>query len=241
MAARSRSPLQLFLSAQTSRVICSRNVQVKSAEATPVYPPILPSRTAKSKSAKRRVLLECFDRLRTVEPQEKIRALTRIQRMKYVICPQTPAVGADKWYQHFTKTAFLPGLPDELSSPTDLEEAVGSELRSIVCDALLQEHWHMKKGRAFIQKEYKQFATPFLKNAVTGLVASLARTNPVLQLSSLGESPDLHSQAFIKYIVVRGHHSRKSDMMRTTWHMFYSRCPSCCSLSIFPGLHPLAM
>ncbi|KAF5906635.1 39S ribosomal protein S30, mitochondrial, partial [Clarias magur] len=214
MAVRSRSSLQLFLSAQTSRVICSRNVQVKSAEATPVYPPILPSRTAKSKSAKRRVLLEFFDRLRTVEPQEKISALTRIQRMKYVVCPQTPAVGADKWYQHFTKTAFLPGLPDELSSPADLE-SVGSELRSILSDALLQEHWHLKKGRAFIQKEYKQFANPFLKNAVSGLVASLARTNPVLQLSSLDLSPHVNFYWVNgERTIPRGHRSGRVEPQR---------------------------
>lgn len=189
MAACSRSPLQVFLFTQTSRVICSRNVQVKSAEANPLYPPILPSRTAKSKSAKRRVLLEFFDRLRTVEPQEKIRALTRIQRMKYVVYPQTSAIGADKWYQHFTKTAFLQDLPEKLSS-AELEDAVVSELSSTVCDALLQEHWYMKKGRTFIQKEQKQFATPFVRNTVSGLISSLASRNPVLQLSNLGKSPD---------------------------------------------------
>lgn len=191
MAACGRSPLQLFLSTQTSRVICTRNVQVKSAEGNPLYPPILPSRTAKSKSAKRRVLLEFFDRLQTVEPQEKIRALTRIQRMKYVVYPQTSAIGADKWYQHFTKTAYLPALPEKLSS-AELEDAVVSELRSTVCNALLQEHWYMKKGRTFIQKEQEQFVAPFVMNAVSGLTASLASRNPVLQLSNLGKSPVHH-------------------------------------------------
>ncbi|KAB5528489.1 hypothetical protein PHYPO_G00140770 [Pangasianodon hypophthalmus] len=191
MAAYRRSPLQFFLSTQTSRVICSRNVQVKSAEVKPLYPAILPSRTAKSKSAKRRVLLEFFERLRTVEPEEKIRALTRIQRMKYVLYPQTFAVGADTWYQHFTKTAFLPGLPEKLST-AEMDEAAVSELSSTVCHALLQEHWYMKKGRTFIQKEQKQFVTPFLMNAVSGLTASLASRNPVLQLSSLDLSPHVN-------------------------------------------------
>ncbi|KAK3514662.1 hypothetical protein QTP70_021579 [Hemibagrus guttatus] len=191
MATCSRSPLQLFLSRQTSRVICTRNVQVKSAEANPLYPPILPSRTAKSKSAKKRVLLEFFDQVRTFEPQEKIRALTRIQRMKYVVHPQTSAIGADKWYQHFTKTAYLPGLPEKLSGG-EMEDAALSELRSTVCNALLQEHWYMKKGRTFIYKEQEQFVTPFLMNAVSGLIASLASRNPVLQLSNLDLSPHVN-------------------------------------------------
>lgn len=205
MATCSRSPLQFFLSAHTSRVIFSRNVQVRSAEANPLYPPILPSRTAKSKSAKRRVLLEFFDRMRTVEPQERIRALTRVQRMKYVVCPQTAALGADKWYQHFTKTAYLPGLPEKLS-PADMEDAAVSELRSTVFNALLQEHWYMNKGRTFIQKKQKQFVTPFLMNAVAGLVNSLASRNPVLQLSSLDLSPHVNFYWLNgERIIPRGH------------------------------------
>ncbi|KAF4074466.1 hypothetical protein AMELA_G00239580 [Ameiurus melas] len=189
MAACTRLPLQLFLSTQTPRVICTRNVQVKSEpEANPSYPALLPSRTAKSKSAKRRVLLEFFEQLRTVEPQEKIRALTRIQRMKYVVYPQTPAIGADKWYQHFTKTAYLPGLPEKMST-AELEDTLVSDLCSTVCDSLLQEHWYMKKGRTFLQKEQTQFAAPFLMNTVSALISSLASRNPVLRLSNFDLSP----------------------------------------------------
>ncbi|XP_062873898.1 39S ribosomal protein S30, mitochondrial [Trichomycterus rosablanca] len=196
MAACSKSPLRLFLSTKTSRVICSRHVQVNREAAKSLYPPILPSRTAKSKSAKRRVLLESFERLRTVEPQEKIRALTRVQRMKYVVYPQTFALGADKWYQHFTKTAYLPGLPQKFSSGADgtgevavIEESVLSEVRSAVRNSLLQEFWYMKKGRTFAQKEQRHFVTPFLKNLVSSLVNSLANKNPVLRQSSLDLAP----------------------------------------------------
>lgn len=195
MAACSKSPLRFFLSIKTSRVICNRNVQVNSEEATSRYPPILPSRTAKSKSAKRRLLLESFERLRTVEPEHKIEGLTRIQRMKYVVYPQTFALGADKWYQHYTKTAFLPGLPHKFGTGADgtaevpmMEESVVSAVRSAVWDSLLQEFWYMKKGRTFAQKVQNQFAEPFLKNAVTSVVSSLASQNPVLGQSSLGES-----------------------------------------------------
>lgn len=209
MAAYSRASLQLFLSAQTSRVSSIRNVQVKSAEVNPLYPPILPSRTAKSKSAKRRVLLEFFERLRSVEPQEKIRALTRIQRMKYVVPPQVSAIGADQWYQHFTKTAYLPALPEKLIT-TEIEEAAVSDLSSTVRSSLLQEHWYMKKGRTFIYKEQKQFVAPFLMNTVSGLIASLASRNPVLQLSSLGKSPDHHHADLFSIITVLIISSRSS-------------------------------
>ncbi|TSM85969.1 28S ribosomal protein S30, mitochondrial [Bagarius yarrelli] len=214
MATCYRSPLQLFLSTHTPRLICSRNVQVKSADTNPLYPPILPSRTAKSKSAKRRVLLEFFERIRSVEPQERISALTRVQRMKYVVCPQTPAIGADKWYQHFTKTAYLQGLPEKLSS-ADLEDAAVSELRSTVRNALLQEQWYMKKGRTFIQKEQKQFVAPFLMNTVSGLVTSLASSNPVLQLSSLDVSPHVNFYWLNgERTIPRGHRSGRIEPLR---------------------------
>ncbi|KAK2845640.1 hypothetical protein Q7C36_010494 [Tachysurus vachellii] len=191
MATCSRSPLQLFLSSQTPRLICTRNVQAKSVESGQLYPQIVSSRTANSKSAKKRVLLEFFEQVRTAEPQEKIRALTRVQRMKYVVYPQTPAIGADKWYQHFTKTSYLQGLPENLSS-VEIEDAAVSELSSLVSNALLQEHWYTKKGRTFIQREQEKFVAPFVTNAVSGLISSLAGRNPALQLSSLDLSPHVN-------------------------------------------------
>lgn len=201
MATCSRSPLQLFLSSPTPRLICTRHVQAKSAESSQLYPQILSSRTANSKSAKKRVLLEFFEQVRTAEPQEKIRALTRVQRMKYVVYPQTPAIGADKWYQHFTKTSYLQGLPENLSS-VEIENAAVSELSSLVTNALLQEHWYTKKGRTFIQKEQEKFVAPFVTNAVSGLISSLAGRNPALQLSSLGKCyhHHHHDSLYISFI-----------------------------------------
>lgn len=193
MASCSRLPLHPFLSSASVRLACNRNVQVEASTAKSLYPPILPSRTAKSKSAKRRVVTELFEQLRSCTAQEKIRALTRVQRKKYVIYPHTFALNADRWYQHCTKTAFLSGLPEKYhteSAPV-VDESALSEVRSVVCNSVLQEHWHAKKGRTFIHKEQEQLVTPFLRNAVCGLKNLLAKENPVLSLSSLGGF-DLH-------------------------------------------------
>ncbi|XP_076853918.1 large ribosomal subunit protein mL65 [Brachyhypopomus gauderio] len=204
MASYSRLPLQSFLLTQSSRVICSRKVE--TAAPKPLYPPVLPSRTAKSKSAKRRVLLEFFDGLRGAEPQEKIRALTRTQRMKYVIYPQTFALGADRWYQHYTKTTYLPGLPEKFGTSAEvktesgpvgpprsvLDEAAYSDLRSVARNALLQEYWYLQKGRTFVQKEQEHFVKPFLANLVSGLVNCLVSKNPVLRESSLDFNPQVN-------------------------------------------------
>uniref|UniRef100_W5L9U8 Mitochondrial ribosomal protein S30 n=1 Tax=Astyanax mexicanus TaxID=7994 RepID=W5L9U8_ASTMX len=203
MAACSRVPLQRLLSARSPRLTCSRHVQAETAAAAaaaPVYPPVLPSRTAKSKSAKRRVLLEFYGQLKEAEPREKIRALTRIPHMKYVVYPQTFALGADRWYQHFTKTAYLPGLPERLAVNADpgqelksgVDDSTLSELSSAVRSALLQENWYMEKGRTFIHKQQKKFTLPFITNIVSALVNSLASKNPVLSLSSLDFDPQVN-------------------------------------------------
>lgn len=187
MASCSRLPLHPFLRGTSLRIACNRKVQVEASTAESLYPPILPSRTAKSKSAKRRVLSEFFDQLRTCTAQEKIRGLTRVQRKKYVIYPQTFALNADRWYQHFTKTAFVSGLPEKISAAAEIDEHVLSEVRSVVCNSILQEHWHMKKGRTFVYREQEQFAAPFLRNIACGVKNVLAKENPLLALASLGE------------------------------------------------------
>ncbi|XP_026858678.2 39S ribosomal protein S30, mitochondrial [Electrophorus electricus] len=227
MAAYSRLPLQLFLSTQSSRVISSRKAE--TATAKHLYPPVLPSRTAKSKSAKRRVLLEFFDQLRGADPQEKIRALTRIQRMKYVIYPQTFALGADKWYQCYTKTAYLSGLPEKFKTSAEVNTDLGpveelqsvlgecaySEIRSTVCNALLQENWYMKKGRTFLYREQEKFVAPFLANLVSGLVNSLVNKNPVLRQSSLDFDPQVNFYWVNgERMIPRGHRSGRIEPRR---------------------------
>ncbi|XP_073696715.1 large ribosomal subunit protein mL65 [Garra rufa] len=198
MASCRRLPLHPFLSSTSARLVCNRHVQVEASTAKSLYPPILPSRTAKSKSAKRRVVNEFFEQLRACTPQEKIRALTRVQRKKYVIYPQTFALNADTWYQHYTKTAFLSGLPEKYSASTNAEsaavvdESVLSGVRSVVCDSLLQEQWYMKKGRTCVHKEQEQFVSPFVRNIVCGLKNLLAKENSVLSQSSLDFDPQVN-------------------------------------------------
>lgn len=184
MASCCRLSLHPFLCRKPAPLAFSRNVQVIASTTESLYPPILPSRTAKSKSAKRRVVSEFFEQLRACTAQEKIRALTRIQREKYVIYPQTFALNADRWYQHYTKTAYVSGLPEK---NIDIDESVFSELRSAVCNSILQEHWYMKKGRTFAHKEQEHSVAPCLRNIVCALKSVLAKENPVLGLSSLGK------------------------------------------------------
>ncbi len=188
MASCGRLPLHPFLSSASVRLACYRNVQVEASITKSLYPPVLPSRTAKSKSAKRRLVTEFFEQLRSCTAHEKIQALTRVQHKKYVIYPQTFALNPDRWYQHYTKTAFLSGLPEKYAteSAPGVNESLLSEVRSVVCNSILQEQWHAKKGRTFTNKEQEKLVSPFLRNAVCGLKNLLAKENPVLGLSSLG-------------------------------------------------------
>lgn len=212
MASCRRLPLHPFLCSKPSRLAFSRNVQVVASTAESLYPPILPSRTAKSKSAKRRVVSEFFEQLRACTAQEKIRALTRIQRKKYVIYPQTFALNADRWYQHYTKTAYVSGLPEK---NIDIDESVLSELRSAVCNSILQEHWHMKKGRTFLHREQEHSAAPYLRNILCALKNVLAKGNPVLGLSSLDFDPQVNFYWLRgERTIPRGHRSGRVEPMR---------------------------
>ncbi|XP_057689043.1 39S ribosomal protein S30, mitochondrial [Corythoichthys intestinalis] len=171
-----------------------------------VYPPIKPSLTAKSKSARARQVEEQVERIKASPVLEKLRLLTRIQREKYVVYPQTFARNADKWYQHFTKTAYIPGLPEQLD-PARLattEEEKGSpladlgigneafeDIRSLVTRVILQEHWHLIKQRPFVYRRQELDEGPFLRNLVKSLTYHLAKYNPLLQHSSLDFSPQV--------------------------------------------------
>lgn len=201
MAARTRLPLQSLLHKNLPSLRSQRLVHIEAAAKEPAYPPVVPSLTAKSKSARRRQIEERVEKIRAASVQDKLSLLTRIQRMKYVVIPQTFARNADKWYQHFTKTAYLPGLPDRFSVPagsggdpqpgaphthTGLGDDAFTDIRSLVTHAILQEKWYMKKRRPFLYKEQEHVFGPFLRNLVTGLTNTLAKHNPLLQLSCIG-------------------------------------------------------
>lgn len=171
----------------------------------PTYPPIVPSLTAKSKSARLRQVEEQVKKICASPVQEKLSLITRIQREKFVVYPQTFARNADRWYQHFTKTAYIPGLPERFThgqertteeggSPSaaphttvsGLEDGAFADIRALVTRVILQEHWHIQKRKLFLYRGQEQMVGPFLRNLVTELTHSLAKYNPLLQLSSLG-------------------------------------------------------
>lgn len=193
-----------------------RNQRLSHTEAAvkePAYPPIVPSLTAKSKSARKRQVEEHVQRIRASPLEEKLSLVTRIQRKKFVVYPQTFARNADTWYQHFTKTAYIPGLPEkftpgpeentggeeESSSPaapqttvSGIEDEAFADLRSLVTRVILHEHWHIKKRKPFLFRAQEQNVGPFLRNLVTGLTYSLAKYNPLLRLCSLDIDPQVN-------------------------------------------------
>lgn len=157
--------------------------------ATPVarYPPIVASMTADSKAARQRRVQRWQATVHaTPSVDEKIRILTKMQFKKYVVHPQTPALNADRWYQSFTKTMFVSGLPPApaLSTPSlDL-----AALRTAVCDCILQEQVYVRRrqsGSPFDRPH--ALASSILDQIVRTLVNLLAQLNPVLTTAALGE------------------------------------------------------
>lgn len=174
----------------------------------PAYPPIVPSLTAKSKSARQRQAEEQVKRIRASPIEEKVSLITRVQWMKFVVYPQTFARNADKWHQHFTKTAYIAGLPEKFTldpegfpgkegSPQaavqtagpDIDGEAFADIRSLVTNVILQERWHMKKRKPFLYRVHEHTFAPLLRNLVSGLTHSLAKYNPQLLLCSLGMAP----------------------------------------------------
>lgn len=60
------------------------------------------------------------------------------------------------------------------------------ELRSLACDALLQESFYQNKKRPFLYRDQDHTPGPFLTQLVSTLAASLCGRNPLLAASSLG-------------------------------------------------------
>ncbi|KAL3062564.1 hypothetical protein OYC64_002383 [Pagothenia borchgrevinki] len=209
MAARTRLPL-LF----PKNLPPFRNQRLAHTEAAvkePAYPPIISSLTAKSKSARGRQVDEQVQKICASPVEEKLSLITRIQRMKFVVYPQTFARNADTWYQHFTKTAYIPGLPEKYTLSPERETGgeeeqpaaaqttvpgVGhdgfTDIRSLVTRVILLEHWQLRKRIPFLYRKQEQTVGPFLRNLVTELAFSLAKYNPLFLSSSLDIDPNVH-------------------------------------------------
>ncbi|XP_053158584.1 39S ribosomal protein S30, mitochondrial [Hemicordylus capensis] len=158
-----------------------------------LYPPVVASRTAKSQAAKLRRRELFYQEIHDAPSvEEKLRLYGKRQRLKYVVYPQTWAINADRWYQNFTKTVFVQGLPAAAVEEGEGEHGEGAsaggldlaELRSLVCDVLLQEHFYQRKRSAFLYRENEQGPVPFLTHLVPALTTSLAAVNPVFASSS---------------------------------------------------------
>ncbi|KAM4878361.1 large ribosomal subunit protein mL65 isoform 1-T1 [Sylvia borin] len=89
------------------------------------------------------------------------------------------------------------------------------ELRSLTCDALLQESFYQNKKRPFLYRDQDHTPGPFLTQLVSTLAASLSGRNPLLAASSLDLSPEVnyywhHGEE----VVVHGHRKGRVDPVR---------------------------
>ncbi|XP_054253964.1 39S ribosomal protein S30, mitochondrial [Indicator indicator] len=117
--------------------------------------------------------------------------------------------------------ASQPGTaaPEAARTP---EPAVGAEpyldmgeLRSLVCDALLQENFYQKKKRPFLYRDQEHTPGPFLTQLVSTLAAYLSNCNPLLAASSFDLNPEVnyywhHGEE----VVVHGHRKGRVDPVR---------------------------
>uniref|UniRef100_A0A3B3ZUJ0 Uncharacterized protein n=1 Tax=Periophthalmus magnuspinnatus TaxID=409849 RepID=A0A3B3ZUJ0_9GOBI len=204
MAARTR--LSLLFTRNLPRLTNQKLAHTEAAVKEPVYPPVVASLTAKSKSAERRREEERIQRKCAASVEDKISLITSLQRMKYVVYPQTFARGADRWYQHYTKTAYISGLPDKFNTiqenpektppaaasiPGTDDEAL-TEIRALISRVILQEHWwHIRKRRPFLYRHQELVIGPLLRNLVSVLTHNLAKYNPLLLQSSLDLNPQV--------------------------------------------------
>ncbi|XP_063312945.1 large ribosomal subunit protein mL65 [Pelobates fuscus] len=161
-----------------------------------LYPPIVASLTAKTKASKRRRLEEHYKRVHALTNiPEKLKLINGLQRLKYVVYPQTFALNADRWYQHFTKTVYRPGLPEtgtSIGATTQGTPWDQDQLKALVCEALLQEYFYAKKGRTYLYRTQEVSAAPFLTSLASILSTQCAKYNPVLLQSSLDVKPEVN-------------------------------------------------
>ncbi|KAM5193229.1 large ribosomal subunit protein mL65 [Mantella aurantiaca] len=181
---------------------------------TSLYPPVVASMTAKSKASRRRRIEGHYGRVHAqTDIGSKLKLITGLQRLKYMVYPQTFALNADRWYQQFTKTAYRSGLPERRES--GLQEDELSRIRSLLCDALLQDFFYAKKGRSFLYRSQEDSAAPFLISAMTLLSAHCAQHNPLLSQAALDVKPEVNFYWFRgERRVPEGHRKRCIDPIR---------------------------
>ncbi|XP_004703782.1 39S ribosomal protein S30, mitochondrial [Echinops telfairi] len=181
------------------------------------YPPIVASLTAKSKAARQRRIERWQAKVHAAESvDQKLRILTKMQFMKYVVYPQTFALNADRWYQGFTKTVFLSGLPPAEPEPEPAPDLDLATLRAAACDCLLQEHFYLRrKRRAPLYQEGEAVASPFLDQLVAALVGLLSAHNPTLAAAAVDSKRPVHFYWMRgEEIIASGHRKGRVDALR---------------------------
>ncbi|XP_005615128.3 large ribosomal subunit protein mL65 isoform X1 [Equus caballus] len=183
------------------------------------YPPIVASLKAKSKAARQRRVERWQAMVHAAESvDEKLRILTKMQFMKYVVYPQTFALNADRWYQGFTKTVFLSGLPPPPAEPAPAPAPARdlAALRAAACDCLLQEHFFLRrKGRPPLYREYETIGSPFLDQLVAALMGLLSAHNPALAAAALDCKRPVHFYWLRgEEIIPCGHRKGRVDALR---------------------------
>ncbi|XP_027736663.1 39S ribosomal protein S30, mitochondrial [Empidonax traillii] len=88
-------------------------------------------------------------------------------------------------------------------------------LRSLACDALLQESFYQNKKRPFLYRDQEHTPGPFLTQLVSTLAAFLSGRNPLLAASSLDLKPEVnyywhHGEE----VVAHGHRKGRVDPVR---------------------------
>uniref|UniRef100_UPI001E1B1E7E 39S ribosomal protein S30, mitochondrial n=1 Tax=Jaculus jaculus TaxID=51337 RepID=UPI001E1B1E7E len=176
------------------------------------YPPIVASMTADSKAARlRRVQRWQASAHAAPSVDAKLRILTKMQFQKYVVYPQTPALHADRWYQAFTKTAFVPGWPaPAAAAPTALDVAA---VRAAACEGL--EHARFLARRLPRPEQRAARASAFLRLLVPALVGALCPANAALAHAALDYMRPVHFYWLRgEEVIQAGHRKGRIDALR---------------------------
>ncbi|NWU91244.1 RT30 protein, partial [Upupa epops] len=112
--------------------------------------------------------------------------------------------------------AVAPGAAEPLEATTEAAPQLDlDELRSLACDALLQESFYQSKRRPFLYLDQDNTSGPFLTQVVSTLAAALSSRNPLLAASCLDLNPEVnfywhHGEE----VVVHGHRKGRIDPVR---------------------------
>ncbi|XP_002196919.5 large ribosomal subunit protein mL65 [Taeniopygia guttata] len=130
--------------------------------------------------------------------------------------PPIAAAGAAENGKAPEPSAEAPGATSapELSAGTSPYPDMG-ELRSLACDALLQESFYQKKKRPFLYRDQDHTPGPFLTQLVSTLASFLSGRNPLLAASSLDLNPEVNFYWHHgNEVVVHGHRKGRVDPVR---------------------------